>query len=498
MPLLPPLPSPAVAALAPVRAAAQDVLDPAHLRAALHVNPADATLAAALRCGAAVALAIAVPGLLGRPDLAAFASLGALTSLYGRYDPYRRRAALLATVGALMTGTIALFTLLAVVGAPPLATTAAVAALAASATAFCLLVRTGPPGATIVVFAAGAGLAGSPDLGDLVPRVLAGASGALLAWLVCMAGALVRPTAPAHLAVRRAADAVTVAAREAPPGAGTSAAVARQASRGAGASAAVAREASHGRDAAPGARPTDAAPPVPSRHAARAARLAVARARDVLADDASWRLPRGAVPALARELDEIERALDALGVPRDDTAAPVRTSLTAQARSRVRGPWRLATARVGISGLVAGGVAAGAGLGHAAWATMGSTAVLQGESARHAVVRALQRGAGTVAGALLAWPLLAAPLGFWGTAAVVVVLQTVTETIVGRHYGLAMLTITPMALLMTSLAHPADPAGLALDRALDTVLGAAVGVLAVVLVHPRTRPRARENPGTAR
>lgn len=73
-----------------------------------------------------------------------------------------------------------------------------------------------------------------------------------------------------------------------------------------------------------------------------------------------------------------------------------------------------------------------------------------------------------------------------------------TETIVGRHYGLAMLTITPMALLMTSLAHPADPAGLALDRALDTVLGAAVGVLAVVLVHPRTRPRARENPGTAR
>ncbi|MBE9926462.1 FUSC family protein, partial [Cellulosimicrobium cellulans] len=167
--------------------------------------------------------------------------------------------------------------------------------------------------------------------------------------------------------------------------------------------------------------------------------------------------------------------------------------------SRAAGPWRLPTVRVGVAGLVAGAVAAVAGLGHAAWAAMGSTAVLQGESARHAVVRALQRGAGTVAGALLAWPLLAAPLGFWGTAAVVVVLQTVTETIVGRHYGLAMFTITPMALLMTSLAHPADPSALALDRALDTVLGAVVGVLAVVLVHPRVpRPGRDAREGTER
>ncbi|MFJ1511297.1 FUSC family protein [Cellulosimicrobium funkei] len=447
-----PLSSPARPALAPVRAAAQDVLDPAHLRAALRVSPADATVAAALRCGAAVALAIAVPGLLGRPDLAAFASLGALTSLYGRYDPYRRRAALLATVGTLMTGTIAAFTLLAAAGTPALVTTAAVALLAAGATAFCLLVRTGPPGATIVVFAAGAGLAGAPTLADVGPRALAAACGALLAWLVCTAGVLVRPTAPARLAVRRAADAVRAAER-------------------------------------PGAAP----------HAATAAWGAVARARDVLADDASWRRPRAAVPALAAELDAVERALDATGVPRGDTVPAVRTTLRAQVRSRAAAPWRLPTVRVGVAGLVAGAVAAVAGLGHAAWATMGSTAVLQGESARHAVVRALQRGAGTVAGALLAWPLLAAPLGFWGTAAVVVVLQTVTETIVGRHYGLAMLTITPMALLMTSLAHPADPSALALDRALDTVLGAVVGILAVVLVHPRVpRPGRDAREGTGR
>ncbi len=285
----------------------------------------------------------------------------------------------------------------------------------------------------------------------MAPRALAAAFGALLAGLVCTAGVLVRPTAPARLAVRRAADAVRAAERPGAP-----------------------------------------------QNAAHAARGAVARARDVLADDASWWRTRPAVPALATELDAVEEVLDATGVPRYDTGPAVRTTLRAQARSRAAGPWRLPTVRVGVAGLVAGAVAAVAGLGHAAWATMGSTAVLQGESARHAVVRALQRGAGTVAGALLAWPLLAAPLGFWGTAAVVVVLQTVTETIVGRHYGLAMLTITPMALLMTSLAHPADPSALALDRALDTVLGAVVGVLAVVLVHPRTRLRASETPGPPR
>jgi uncharacterized membrane protein YccC len=245
-------------------------------------------------------------------------------------------------------------------------------------------VRTGPPGATIVVFAAGAALAGAPGLGDVGLRSGATALGAAIAWVVCMAGVLARAS---------------------------------------------------GRT-----RPSERSP----------------------------------------------------------EPSTERTTLRAQARANLPGPWRLPTGRVAVAGVVAGAAASAAGLGHAAWATMGSTAVLQGTSARHAVVRALQRGAGTVAGALLAWPLLAAPLGFWGTAAVVVVLQTVTETIVGRHYGLAMLTITPMALLMTSLAHPADPAALALDRALDTVLGAVVGVLAVVLVHPRAHRRASEIPGPPR
>lgn len=428
--------------LTPTRAAAREVLDPAHLRDALRINPADATLAAALRCGAAVDLALVIPALAGRTDLAGLAALGALTSLYGRNDPYRRRASLLALVGTLMTASISGFTVLAAVDAPIAATLTSVAALAAGMTALCLLLRTGPPGATIVVFAAGAGLAGSPSVADVLPRAAAGALGALLAWLVCMSGALVRPTAPARLAVRRAADAAHLV--------------------------------------------------VETGHGAATARTAVAAAREAVADDASWGVTRPTALELRRELDDVDRALDDAGAPPHPTvpaAEPRRRTLRAQARERASLPWRLATTRVAVSGLVAGVVASLAGLGHAAWATMGSTAVLQGDTPRHAVVRSVQRGVGTVAGALLAWPLLAAHLSFWAAAAIVVVLQTVTEVVVGRHYGLAMLTITPMALLMTSLAHPADPTALALDRAFDTVAGALVGVLAVVLVHPRRARR---------
>ncbi|WP_139316059.1 FUSC family protein, partial [Cellulosimicrobium sp. CUA-896] len=223
-------------------------------------------------------------------------------------------------------------------------------------------------------------------------------------------------------------------------------------------------------------------------HAAELARAAVAGARAAVADDLSWRRPRAAARELEHELDAVERALDDAGVPGVASGTARRTTLRAQARAALAGGWRLATGRVAVAGVVAGAAASAVGLGHAAWATMGATAVLQGSTARAAVVRALQRGAGTVAGAALAWPLLAAPLGFWGTAAVVVALQTVTEVVVARHYGLAMLTITPMALLMTSLAHPAAPTALALDRAAGTVIGAVVGVLAVVLVHAHRRP----------
>ena len=426
----------------PVLATARQVADPHHLRAALRVTTTDATVAAALRCGAAVGLTLAASAAAGRTDLAGFAALGALASLYGRYDPYRRRAAVLAGAGGLLVVAFVLTAALTAAGAPLAVALGAVALLSGAATVLCVLVRTGPPGATIVVFAAAGGIAGPVGWHDVLERGLAGAAGAAIAWAVCMSGYLVRPSAPARLAVRRAADALRRADDV--------------------------RAASDGDPAAA--------------DAVEAAHRAVAHARTVLADDLSHRRTRDTALVLAAELAVVAGPADAL---------PARRNLRDTARATwPSAGWRLTGVRVVLAGLASGALALVAGFGHPAWAQMGSTATLQGTTTHHAVVRALQRGAGTALGALVAWPLLSAHLSFAATAVVVVGLQVVTEVVVGRHYGLAMLTITPMALLMTSLGGAGDPSGMALSRALDTVLGAALGVLAVVVVHPRRAGRA--------
>ncbi|MFP3713037.1 FUSC family protein [Puerhibacterium sp. TATVAM-FAB25] len=436
--------------LAPVTSTARELLDPSVLRESLQVGRVDAAVAPAVRVGVAGALALVGFGLAGHQELAGFAALGALTSLYGRFDTYRRRGALLALVGALMAGAIGLFTLVTALGAPTPVTWALMALLAGGTTAFVLLLRTGAPGATIVVFCAGAGVAGSPALADVLPRAGAALAGAALAWVLCMAGALVRPTAPARLAVRRAAEAV--------------------------------------RRAQASGSPQDRA----------AAEGAIAAARGALADDASWRRTRPVALVLAGELHDVERSLHGEHVvphrAPDDTAAPAaplpaRQGLRLTARAERRRPgWVLSTVRVTVAGVLASAASAAAGLGHAAWAVMGSTATLQGATARHMAVRALQRAAGTVVGALcVAWPLLAADLSFWQTAALVFVLQVATEVVIAVNYGLAQVLIAPMALLMTALGAPTDPSALAVDRALDTAIGALVGVVAVLLIHPRAR-----------
>lgn len=345
-----------------VRTTAREALHPDVLRESLRLQDGNAAVAFALRVGLAAGTAVAVPALTGHRELSAYAALGALTALFSRSGDHRRLAPLLTLVGAVMVGAIGLFSLVAASGAPAVVGLVLTTALAAAATALVALLRIGPPGATVIVFCAGAGLAGSPGLGDVAARTLAGAGGAALAWVLCLAGALVRHRAGAwtpHVTLR-------------------------------------------------------------------------AQLRE------SWRT----------------------------------------------GGWRLAATRVLVAGLAAAGVSAALGLGHTSWAVMGATAVLQGATARHTAVRALQRATGTAVGAVaIAYPLLAADLGFWYQAALVVVLQVVTEIVVGRHYGLAQLCIAPMALLMTSLGAPAAAGALALDRALDTAVGALAGLAAAVLVH---------------
>lgn len=138
---------------------------------------------------------------------------------------------------------------------------------------------------------------------------------------------------------------------------------------------------------------------------------------------------------------------------------------------------------------VAGGVATAAGWQHPYWAMVAAVVVLSGPDLLSRLARGIQRVVGTLLGLLVAVAIL--PWHPQGVVAVllIVVLQVVTELFVGRNYAIALLFITPLALLMGQLAHPSPIGPLMRDRLLETVLGAVVG--AVVLLVPfsgLTRP----------
>lgn len=134
-----------------------------------------------------------------------------------------------------------------------------------------------------------------------------------------------------------------------------------------------------------------------------------------------------------------------------------------------------------IAVLLAGGTATAVGIGHPYWAMVAAVAPLSAPGTTHQVVRSLQRVVGTLGGLLTAAALLALGLGPVPTVLAVVVLQVVTELLVGRNYALALLFITPMALLMGQIAAPRPMGLLLFDRGLETVIGAAIGLLIILV-----------------
>ena len=132
---------------------------------------------------------------------------------------------------------------------------------------------------------------------------------------------------------------------------------------------------------------------------------------------------------------------------------------------------------------------------------------LAGADLPSSVYRGVHRIVGTllglavVAAILFPWPgslLLAFP-GHEAAilACLVIVLQFSTELFMARHYGLAMVWFTPVILLMTQLASPADPQVLIVERAVETVVGAGTGILVVVLIRSRRNRRPAHAAGAA-
>ncbi len=148
--------------------------------------------------------------------------------------------------------------------------------------------------------------------------------------------------------------------------------------------------------------------------------------------------------------------------------------------------WHVLPSSLGV--FFAGAIATAAGVGHPYWAMVSAVVPLVARDLSHQVVRGLHRVIGTGLGLVLAAALLALDLPALAIVVLVGVLQVLAELLVGRNYALALVAVTPLALLMVHLAAPTPARTLVLDRGVETVIGVAVG-LAVGYVTRVRYPR---------
>ncbi|MDQ4502520.1 FUSC family protein [Sinomonas sp. ASV322] len=150
---------------------------------------------------------------------------------------------------------------------------------------------------------------------------------------------------------------------------------------------------------------------------------------------------------------------------------------------------------------VAGAVGVLLGLDHANWAMAAAIVPLAAADPgsrlhpglRSVVHRSLHRVLGTLVGLAVTALLLVPRLEPLWLALIVVALLFPTELFMGYHYGLALAFFTPLILVMTELAKPAEPFALLRDRGIDNLLGVAIGVAVAVFVRgPRSAAAAAD------
>lgn len=172
-----------------------------------------------------------------------------------------------------------------------------------------------------------------------------------------------------------------------------------------------------------------------------------------------------------------------------------RTEPDRQLSEAPRPPWSRIYAQAGryvVAVGLSGSIAIASGLGHHYWAMVAACAPIAVAEASGGMVRAVHRVIGTYGGVLLTAALLMVQWPPLGLAILLACLQFVGEVFVISHYSLALVFITPMALMMTEFVAPGPTGNLIADRALETTIGAAV---AFVVIFLSTRKRRRGLPG---
>lgn len=135
--------------------------------------------------------------------------------------------------------------------------------------------------------------------------------------------------------------------------------------------------------------------------------------------------------------------------------------------------------RYGVAALIAGIVATLSGIPSPYWAQVAAVVPLSAPGRRQQIERGLHRIVGTAIGVGLTAFLLSFPSEPWQIIVWVVIMQFLAELFVLRNYSLALLFITPLALLMVHLGRPGPIGEMLIARVAESAIGAIVGIAVV-------------------
>lgn len=122
------------------------------------------------------------------------------------------------------------------------------------------------------------------------------------------------------------------------------------------------------------------------------------------------------------------------------------------------------------------------------WAAVSCFLIIQGIHLRTMWIKQFHRLLGTVVGVGLAGGMLSWQLPIWGVAVSIFVMMLCIESLVDRHYGLAVIFITPLTIFIAEYGSGVPVSepfyqGVIRARLFDTLLGCMVGLGGGIVMH---------------
>lgn len=146
-----------------------------------------------------------------------------------------------------------------------------------------------------------------------------------------------------------------------------------------------------------------------------------------------------------------------------------------------------ASMKMGVLVLVSYGMASMIQAPHPSWVPIGCASVLIAATATASIYRGIQLMIGTCLGGLLASLLLFLEPTSLVIVMSVALMQFIIKTLAAKNYALAAVFITPISLLLVSLAHPVDsPLAFVNVRIIDILLGCSLGLAGMLVLSPHS------------